>query len=280
MSTDLPGDGDAHAHAGPSVVGPPDAGVVELSIVVPFYNPGPALAPNIAAVVEALETTGLSYEVLAVSDGSTDGSGATIDAHVGERLRRIDLPAHVGKGEALRVGLREGRGLYLGFIDADGDIPAELLGSFVEAIRTERVDIVVGSKRHPLSEVTYPPLRRLYSWSYQQLVRLLFRLDVRDTQTGLKVLRREVLEAVLPQMFEKRFAFDLELLVLARHRGYRRTAELPVRIERQFGSTISVRAVAGIVADTFGIWWRLRVRRRYGTDQGDGPYDGARSPVS
>ena len=264
MSTDRRGDGDAQAQAGPSVLEPGDGGVLELSIVVPFYNPGPALAPNIAAVVEALEATGLSYEVVAVSDGSTDGSGATIDVHVGERLRRIDLPAHVGKGEALRVGLREGRGRYLGFIDADGDIPAALLGSFVDAIRSRRVDIVVGSKRHPLSNVRYPPLRRLYSWSYQQLVRLLFQLDVRDTQTGLKILRREVLEAALPAMFEKRFAFDLELLVVARRLGYRRIAELPVRIEQRFGSTISIRAVLGIVADTLAIWWRLRVRGLYG----------------
>ncbi|MHB8593445.1 MAG: glycosyltransferase family 2 protein, partial [Acidimicrobiales bacterium] len=166
-----------------------EPGGLELSIVVPFYNPGPGFTRNIMAVVGALEATGLSFEVLAVSDGSTDRGVGEIDL-VGERLRRIDLPVHVGKGQALRVGLSEGRGRYLGFIDADGDIPAELLGSFVEAIRTEAVDIVVGSKRHPASDVFYPPLRRLYSWGYQQLVRLLFDLKVRDTQTGIKILRR------------------------------------------------------------------------------------------
>jgi glycosyltransferase involved in cell wall biosynthesis len=253
--------------AGPSATasaGPAGApGSLELSIVVPYYNPGPSLAGNLAAVVQALEATGLSFEVVAVSDGSTDGSPEDIAGMPGERLRRLSLPQHVGKGEALRVGLREGRGRYVGFIDADGDIPAETLGSFVEAIRSETVDIVVGSKRHPDSDVVYPPVRRLYSWGYQQLVRALFHLHVRDTQTGIKVLRREVLEAVLPQMFEKRFAFDLELLVVARLCGFDRIAELPVRIERRFGSTISLPAVAGIVADTLAIWWRLRVRRLY-----------------
>jgi len=241
---------------------------VELSIVVPFYNPGPELGRNLAEVMGALEATGLSFEVVAVSDGPTDDSAQTIAGLAGDRLRRIDLPRHVGKGEALRVGLREGRGRYLGFIDADGDIPAHLLGSFVDAIRTETVDIVVGSKRHEASDVVYPPLRRLYSWGYQQLVRALFNLNVRDTQTGIKILRREVLEAVLPRTFEKRFAFDLELLVVARLTGYDRVAELPVRIERRFGSTISLRAVAGIVADTLAIWWRLRVRSMYSPSEG------------
>lgn len=239
-------------------------GSPELSIVMPFYNPGPELAANVAAVVDALEHTGLSFEVMAVSDGSTDGSAEGIASLLGDRLRRIDLPAHVGKGEALRVGLTQGRGRYLGFIDADGDIPADQLGPFVAAIRTETVDIVVGSKRHHDSDVVYPPLRRLYSWGYQQLVRLLFRLNVRDTQTGIKILRREVLEAVLPLMHEKRFAFDLELLVVAQLQGFDRFEELPVRIQRRFGSTISLMAVAGIIADTVAIWWRMRVRRTYG----------------
>lgn len=237
---------------------------LELSIVMPYFNPGPRLAGHVADVVAVLEDTGLSFEVIAVSDGSTDGSAESLGGLDASRVRRLALPVNVGKGEALRVGLREGRGRYLGFIDADGDIPAEQLGPFVDAIRTDSVDIVVGSKRHRDSDVVYPPLRRAYSWAYQQLVRLLFSLRVRDTQTGLKILRRDVLEAVLPRMFEKRFAFDLELLVVADELGYDRVQELPVRIERRFGSTIAVLAVLGIVTDTIGIWWRLRVRGRYG----------------
>jgi glycosyltransferase involved in cell wall biosynthesis len=251
----------------------PEADVVpELTIVMPYYNPGDALGRNVGEVVAVLERTGLDFEVIAVSDGSTDGSGATLDALENgpehKHVRRIELARHTGKGEALRVGLTEGRGDYLGFIDADGDLPAGLLGPFVEELRSGDVDMVLGSKRHLGSEVEYPLVRRLYSWGFQQLVRLLFDLDVRDTQTGIKVLRREVLEAVLPLMVEQRFAFDLELLVVASRLGFDRFAELPVRIERQFGSTISVRAVARILSDTFAIWWRLRVTHQYGSRVG------------
>ncbi|MHB8594627.1 MAG: hypothetical protein ACYDB3_09925, partial [Acidimicrobiales bacterium] len=76
---------------------------------------------------------------------------------------------------------------------------------------------------------------------------------------------------VLPRMYEKRFAFDLELLVVARLLGFDRVVELPVRIERRFGSTISLRAVCGIIADTVAIWWRLRVGRAYGPGGRLGP---------
>ena len=74
-------------------------------------------------------------------------------------------------------------------------------------VRLYSPDIILGSKRHPLSEVEYPFLRRVYSWGYQQVVRLGFRLNIKDTQTGIKLVRRDVLSAVLPRMLEKRFAF-------------------------------------------------------------------------
>jgi hypothetical protein len=112
--------------------------------------------------------------------------------------------------------------------------------------------------------VHYPPLRRAYSWGYQQLIRLLFHLRIRDTQTGIKLVRRDVLAAVLPHMVEKRFAFDLELFVVARRLGYRRFIEAPVRINERFSSTISPRAVLLLLLDTLAIFYRLRVLRFYG----------------
>ncbi len=109
----------------------------------------------------------------------------------------------------------------------------------------ESLDFVIGSKRHPDSLVHYPPSRRVGSWLYQQFVRLLFSLDVRDTQVGLKVFRREVAEEVLPLLLVKQFAFDLEFLAVARALGYRRIREQPVTLEYRFtGSGVRSRGRA------------------------------------
>ncbi len=124
--------------------------------------------------------------------------------------------------------------------------------------------MVLGTKSHPESDVVYPPLRRLYSFGYQQLTRLLFRLPTRDTQTGIKLIRRETLAAVLPKMLEKRFAFDLELLVVARRMGYRNFVELPVQIAERFTTTISPKAVWRTLLDTLAIFYRLRAAHFYG----------------
>jgi len=246
---------------------PLPAAELDITVVMPYYNPGDRLRTTVLRAVEVLQATGASFEVVTVSDGSDDGSERTLDDLPTDVVVRVELPARGGKGQAVRAGLERGRGRYLGFIDADGDVPPDLLGDFVEVVRRRHPDVVLGSKRHRQSQVVYPPARRLYSWGYQQLVRLLFRLDVRDTQAGIKLVRREVLVDVLPKMTEQGYAFDLELLVVARLFGHRDLVEAPVRIGTRFTSTVSPRVVLEMLRDTVAIWWRLQVRHAYGPRQ-------------
>ena len=236
---------------------------IDLSIVVPYFNPGTRLRSTVDEIVVVLTELGISFEIITVSDGSTDHSEDALDGLSRELVHSVRLTSNQGKGQALRVGLAMGRGKYLGFIDADGDLPASQLVPFVSLVKSHHPDVVLGSKRHPMSEVVYPPLRRVYSWGYQLLIRALFRLKIRDTQTGLKLIRREVLVEVLPLMLEKRFAFDLELLVVARRLGYRRFFEAPIQIKERFGSTISVQTVWRMLIDTVAIFYRLRLIRYY-----------------
>ena len=147
---------------------------MDLSVVVPYYNPGRLLVPTIERLLSVLDASGASYEVVAVSDGSTDGSDRDLDelAAGHPQLTNLVFAQNQGKGAALRIGLARGRGRYLGFIDADGDLDPILLDSFQTMVRLYSPDIILGSKRHPLSEVEYPFLRRVYSWGYQQVVRV------------------------------------------------------------------------------------------------------------
>jgi len=236
----------------------------DFSLVVPFYNPGPRFGPHAASIIDVFEASGSTFEVIAVSDGCTDGSQHLVTNLDRRGARLITMPCNGGKGCALQAGMLEATGRYVGFIDADGDLPANLIQHFIELTRADiEPDVVLGSKRHPDSNVVYPPLRHLYSLGYQMLIGVLFHLPVRDTQTGLKFVRREVLSAVIPRMVEKRFAFDLELLVVARRLGYRQFVEAPVEIIERFSSTVSARAVRGMLLDTMAIFYRLRILKYY-----------------
>src|SRR5213079_2446761 len=118
--------------------------------------------------------------------------------------------------------------------DADLDIDPGSIPDYVTIARAEGLDFAIGSKRHRESVVEYPRSRKVASWCYQQLNRVLFRLDVRDTQVGLKVVGRRVVDEVVPLLLVKQFAFDLELLAVATALGYGRIKELPVRLEYRF----------------------------------------------
>ncbi|HEX4779085.1 MAG TPA: glycosyltransferase, partial [Acidimicrobiia bacterium] len=266
--------------AGPALVGPASTwpeverrlesavvdGQPDVTVIVPFFNPGAdRLRRHLLELVHTLEREGVAFELLAVSDGSTDGSDMLAADLAARGVRVLALPRNSGKGAALRAGLCEAHGRYLGFIDADGDLPADLWHHFLTLMRLYEADMVVGSKHHPLSQVRYPSARRVMSRVYRRLVRLLFRVDVTDTQTGIKLFRREVLADVLPYVVESGFVFDLELLVVARRHGWRRVLEAPVRVEHQFRSTISTRTAVEMLASTLVLAVRVYVLRRYDT---------------
>ncbi len=236
-----------------------------LSIIVPVYNQAESITGNVRTISERVASSfDEPFEIIVVSDGSADQTEERALALASEDVRVFHYDRNLGKGYAVKLGALEARGDWIAFIDADLDLDPGAIPDFVQAARAEQLDFVIGSKRHPESEVFYPMSRRVASWLYQQLVRLLFRLDVRDTQVGLKVFRREVADEVMPFLLVKRFAFDLELLTVARAFGFHRIAERPVSLQYQFtGSGVRSLAVARALVDTAAIFYRLRILRYY-----------------
>jgi glycosyltransferase involved in cell wall biosynthesis len=237
-----------------------------LTVVVPVYNGGDEIVDNISTIRLAVtkELGDAAVELVVVSDGSIDGTAERLLETRSPGVRVIHYDRNLGKGYAVRAGALAAAGEWIGLIDADLDLDPASLPVYLAVARSENLDFAIGSKRHEESVVQYPLSRRIASWSYQQLNRLLFRLDVRDTQVGLKVFSRRVADDVLPLLLVKRYAFDLELLAVATALGYRRIRELPVRLEYRFtGSGVRSTAVLGALWDTAAIFYRLRILRTY-----------------
>jgi glycosyltransferase involved in cell wall biosynthesis len=238
-----------------------------LSIVVPVYNGGPEIVENIGDIrrraAGALPPE--DVELVVVSDGSIDGtSERLLAARSDVDMRVIHYDRNFGKGYAVKLGALTASGEWIAVVDADLDLDPASIPAYLETARREGLDFAIGSKRHPGSVVDYPRSRRVASWCYQQLNRLLFRLDVRDTQVGLKVFRREIATRVVPLLLVKQFAFDLELLAVARALGFRRVRELPIRLDYRFtGSQVRSRAVLRALFDTAAVFYRLRILRTY-----------------
>ena len=251
-----------HARRAPSRSEPTES-TRGVTVVVPCYNPGPVVVDTLEAIVAELEAHGAPWQIIAVTDGSSDGSADLIDAAQIRHVTHIRHERNRGKGAALRTGFAEASTELVAFIDADGDLSPTLLTQLLAAESSLGGDIVFGSKLHPASQVHASGLRRVYSKGYQFLIRLLFQLDVRDTQTGIKLINRRVLDAVLLSLTEDGFALDLELFVAARANGFTLFVEVPVVLRREAGSTISVKAVRRMVTDTFRLFWRAKVTLQY-----------------
>lgn len=236
---------------------------IELSVVVPAFREGPRIHDNLARLVRELDTLGIAYEVIVVSDGNTDGTATEARRVRSPAVKVFHYPMNVGKGFALSFGVAQSSGPLVTFIDADMELDPATIRSFIDLMRESECDAVIGSKRHPESEVSYPRFRRFQSSVYHLVVLLLFSLGLRDTQTGLKLFRREVLEEAIPLLAIKKFAFDLELLVVARFLGHRQILEAPIRLDYQFTTTVSLGSAWRVLWDTAAIFYRLRILRYY-----------------
>jgi glycosyltransferase involved in cell wall biosynthesis len=235
-----------------------------LSLVTPVYNGAAYIERSLRAIVAALERLERPFEVIVVCDGSSDLSPDRARALEDARVRVLHYPENQGKGHAILQGAREARGRLIAWLDSDLDIAPEMIVDAARRFDDAEIDAVIGSKRHPDSRVHYPRIRRVYSWGFQMLVRLLFRINVRDTQVGAKVFRRELLDTVAPLLLVKRYAFDLEVLAVGAEFGFDRIEEAPVELSYRFtGSGINHASVWCMFVDTLAIAYRIHIRHWY-----------------
>jgi glycosyltransferase involved in cell wall biosynthesis len=247
----------------PTHSGRPAPRKVELSVIVPAYREGRRIHDNLRRLLGELDKLDVAYEVVVVSDGNTDATVREAKRLGSPAVRVFHYPMNIGKGFALSFGVDQSVGNLVTFIDADMELDPANINGFIELMKATGCDAVIGSKRHPMSRVAYPKFRRFQSAVYQLIVRLLFNLNVRDTQTGLKLFRRQVLAEALPLLAIKRFAFDLELLVVAHQLGYSNICEAPISLDYRFESTVNLGSAWRVLWDTAAIFYRLRFLRYY-----------------
>lgn len=235
-----------------------------LSLITPVVDGEHYIADSVRSMLEALDELARPYELIVVCDGSTDSTPSLAAVSRDNRVRVIHYAENRGKGYAVVAGIAEARGRFIGWLDSDLDISPRAILRAVAVLESGGADAAIGSKRHPDSQVYYPTIRRVLSIGYQLLVRLLMRVDVRDTQVGAKVFRREMLDTVAPLLLIKRYAFDLEVLAVGVEFGFDRIEEIPIDLDYRFtGTGINNAAVRSMFVDTLAIAYRIHIRHWY-----------------
>ncbi|MCL5318547.1 MAG: glycosyltransferase [Thaumarchaeota archaeon] len=233
-----------------------------ISVVLPAFNEGSVVENVLRQVTCVLEgIVGYRYEVILVDDGSVDDTRERALAWCrlsNRNCRVIGYSPNMGKGYALGYGSRFASGDFIVFMDCDLEIsPSNLQGCIAHL---KDADILIASKRHPNSHISQPSSRKVLSLGFNTLVRVLTGVNISDTQSGLKVFRRESLASILPLITVKRYAFDVEVLTVSSLLGLR-MVELPIMLasNASFGTRHTLR----MFIDLLGIFYRLRLRRWY-----------------
>jgi glycosyltransferase involved in cell wall biosynthesis len=224
-----------------------------LTLILPCYNEAERLPQTLTAYLAQLSRQPGEVEVLVVDDGSTDQTFAVAQAIAAQddRVRIIRSQPNHGKGFGVRTGMLQATGELLVFTDADGSYgPGEV--ARVTAALAE-APVAIGSR--PAGWATGPPARRLASRLFNWAIRALLGLPFGDTQCGLKGFRRHAALEVFGRARLDGFAFDAEVLFLARRLGLAVT-EIPVRAQERDGSKVQLAVDAlAMLGDV------LRVRR-------------------
>lgn len=231
-----------------------------ISVVIPVYNREAIVGRSLHRIREVLSSISSNYEMIVVNDGSTD---KTLEALQREQLsdnhlKIITYSDNMGKGYAVRRGVADSLGDIVVFTDGDLDISPSLIGEYVGQLQSH--DLVIASKRHPLSVVRARMSRRILSRLFNFIVRIIVGIRATDTQAGMKVGKGAVVREIFEVMLVKRYAFDVELLAIARMLN-KDIKEMPVEInlDRKF----KVGDMLRMFQDVLAIGYRLRIRHLY-----------------
>lgn len=242
--------------------------IKKLSVIIPAYNKDSEVFQVVSNMVHELKKIQLPWEIIVVDDASRDKTLREAVRSkqfngITQNIRVFSYNLNQGKGFALYYGFKQSTGDTIIFADSDLDLPASNLPVIIKNFKISSADIVISSKRHPLSQVNYPLIRRIQSKTYQVLIKTLFNLSVSDTQVGLKIFKREVLEECFPRIVVKAFAFDLELLVVAKLLGFNKIVESPIILNYNFTSTTNLTCIKQILTDTLAIYYRKHFLKYY-----------------
>jgi dolichyl-phosphate beta-glucosyltransferase len=238
---------------------------LDLSVVIPAYNEAARLPPTLVGVSEHLRNQGISFEIVVVDDGSTDGTAEVARRAGGPTVSVVRVEPNRGKGHAVRTGMLRASGELRLMTDADLSTPIEDLARLREPLERGS-DVAIGSRAVAGAnvEVHQPWFREAAGRTFNRLVQVLALPGLHDTQCGFKLWKAAAATEAFSLGRLDGFCFDVEALYIARKRG-RRIVEVPVTWRNDAATRVGTLGGTAAFADL------LRIRANDWAGRYDGP---------
>ena len=238
----------------------------KISIVIPAYNEGANIYSNLCKMEDMLDTFLSNYELIVVNDGSKDNTREEIERAQKDLNHVVEAGYDInrGKGGAIKEGVGQAKGDYIAFLDADLDLSPMHLDAFMGKMLETNATAVIGSKLHKDSKVDYPMSRKIMSVGYYLILKILFHLKIKDTQTGVKLFKAAELKKAISKVDSNGFAYDIEILALLTVDGGT-IEEMPIELvfQRESGfSRIKLSDILDVVRETVHIYTNVHNVRR------------------
>ena len=213
---------------------------ISVSIVVPAYNEAARIGSTLASLCEHLQQRPWDWEIRVVDDGSTDRTAAIAETFAAEEPRLVvQREPHRGKGGAVKAGLSAAKGWYRFMCDADLSMPIAELKSFLPPL-LDGYDVAIGTREGAAARrVGEPSSRHLVGRMFNLCVQRLVLPGIQDSQCGFKMFTAQAVRTILPHTTVDGWAFDVEMLAIARANGLR-IVEVPIEWHYRSESRLSI----------------------------------------
>jgi len=215
---------------------------MHLSIVIPAYNEERRIIKTLSRVYAYIGKTGIDGEIIVVDDGSTDKTSSLVRAFIKEhdRTRLIANPVNRGKGFSVKNGMLTAGGDYILFTDADNSTPIQELNKMLPYLEEGEADVLIGSRSldESVIKIGQSRIRSAMGKVFNYFVRSFLYKDFIDTQCGFKCFTRKAARAIFEIQRFSGFSFDIEVLYIAKKKGYR-IKEIPVTWVNSLKSSVN-----------------------------------------
>ncbi len=232
------------------------------SIIIPIYRDSKNIAETIDTLMNFLHTEQIQAEVIVVNDGG-EREGVHIiqkKMEIWPTLSLIDRTVNKGKGYTVREGMQKAQGTYIFFTDADLPYTAKPIRTMLTMLSSRQADLIIANRNLPTGERDEKPSppRRLAHIIYSWFIRFLLPIRFTDTLAGLKAIRKEVMDAILPKLTIDRYSFDVEIILATLRTGFT-VKEIPVSLRNIGHSNLAIRRDAPqMIREVIHIWNRDR----------------------